>query len=242
MKGKLTEAPLPPSTGVTWSLAAWRRSSELTIHENHCDFKSPYCSHCGQYCHFKLIALGQDQGHDSQPESWHDSSRGLCTTFPRHLPWCNQSLTSTFLRMVRLSFKMSDLSASAMQVCRESQVLLDLSVWTASDLPWVQTSCSYKDTGYYRYLKLGVQVCIWISPLNSGQAKFPPWTLMFRLPAGVNRCNSVVILRCPAVYRSVDTDHGFQFLLQTVEILDLTQAWLNFILSRPISEAVLQFI
>lgn len=137
------------------------------IHEKHWDFRSPYYSHWGQCQHFKLIALVHDQGHGSQPESWHDSSRCLCTTVPGHLPWYNQSLSSTFLRMVHVSFRLFDWSASALQFCRASQALLDLSVWTTSDLHWDQTSCSYKDTGYFRYLTLGVQICIWNSKFRA---------------------------------------------------------------------------
>lgn len=145
MKGETIEVPLPPSTGATRPLAVWKQNLKLMIHENHWNFRSPYCSHCGQYQHFNLIALGQEQGHDSQLE------RCLCTTFPTHLPWCNQSLTSIFLRKVHVSFRMCDLPASAMQMCRASQMLLDLSVWTASDIRWVQTwSWSFRDTDYYR--------------------------------------------------------------------------------------------
>lgn len=74
--------------------------AQLMIRDNHWDFRFSYCSHCGHCQSFKLTALRQDQSQDSQPETWCDSSRYLCTTFSRFFPWCNQPLTSTILRMV----------------------------------------------------------------------------------------------------------------------------------------------
>lgn len=111
VEGKLAEAPLFPSTGVTCSPAG-RRCCSVNDPWQSLRFQIFVLFPLWSLPVLKLIALGKEQSNDSQTENWWDSSKCLCTTFPSRLPWWNWPLTSTLLRAVHVPFRMSGISAN----------------------------------------------------------------------------------------------------------------------------------